>query len=222
LLLYKRVKFFIIIKDKSERVPNKNFLDLGGKPLYKHLLDELKAQDVYVDTDSQIIFDELKDSEIGCYKRKQEFIDLENSASFKVSPVLLMIDHFLDTYVEDENEIIITPHVTSPFIKLSTMISASEMIHKGYDSVQACTKHYEFTYFQGNPVNFDPKIVQKTQDLEPIIMGNGAFFIFTKKMFKKNCNRVGDAVCFYPLEFPENIEIDYKEDLRMARAVYGK
>ena len=29
------------------------------------------------------------------------------------------LDNFLDKYVEDENEIIVTPHVTSPFIKLS-------------------------------------------------------------------------------------------------------
>ncbi len=216
------MKFFIIIKEKSERVPNKNFLDLGGMPLYKHILNELKTQDVYVDTDSQVIFDELKNTKINCYKRKQEFIDLESSVSFKVSPVLLMIDNFLDIYVEDENEIIVTTHITSPFIKLSTIMDASAMMNKGYDSVQACTEHCEFTYFQGKPVNFDPNVVQKTQDLEPVIMGNGAFFIFTKKVFKETGNRVGKVPYFFPLEFPENIEIDYKEDLRVARAIYGK
>ena len=40
------MKFFIIIKEKSERLPNKNFLDLGGIPLYKHLLNELSTEDV--------------------------------------------------------------------------------------------------------------------------------------------------------------------------------
>ena len=46
------MKFFIIIKEKSERLPNKNFLDLGGIPLYKHLLNQLSTEDVYIDTDS--------------------------------------------------------------------------------------------------------------------------------------------------------------------------
>ena len=46
------MKHFIIIKEHSERVANKNFLDLGGKPLYMHLLDELKGQEVFIDTDS--------------------------------------------------------------------------------------------------------------------------------------------------------------------------
>ena len=50
------MKFFIIIKEKSERLRDKNFLDLGGKPLFKHLLDELQGQDVFIDTDSDMIF----------------------------------------------------------------------------------------------------------------------------------------------------------------------
>ena len=61
--------------------------------------------------------------------------------------------------------------------------------------------------------------MQKTQDLEPIIMGNGAFFIFTKKMFKKFKNRTGEKPYFYPLAFPECIEIDNKEDFELAKAV---
>ena len=38
------MKFFIIIKEHSQRLPNKNFLKLGDKPLYKHLLDELDGE----------------------------------------------------------------------------------------------------------------------------------------------------------------------------------
>jgi CMP-N-acetylneuraminic acid synthetase len=216
------MKFFIIIKEHSERVTSKNFLDLGGKPLYKHLLDELKGEDVFIDTDSETLYENLKSSEITCYKRSAECINLEVDGSFKVSPALIMIDNFLDKYVTDENEVIVTPHVTSPFIKLSTIRDATKKLDEGYDSVLACTEHHEFTYFKGKPVNFNPGVVQKTQDLEPVVMGNGAFFIFTKKIFKESNNRTGKNPFFYPLGFPENIEIDYKEDLRMARAVYGK
>ena len=91
----------------------------------------------------------------------------------------------------DDNEIIITPHVTSPYITLETMLKASEMLVE-YDTVCACTEHKEFTYFKGQPVNFNPEEVPKTQDLESVIMGNGAFFIFTKKEFMKNKNRTSE------------------------------
>ena len=215
------MKFFIIIKEKSERLKDKNFLDLGGKPLFKHLLDELQGQDVYVDTDSDMIFNDLKNRDVTCYKRNQEFIDLEVDGDFKVSPVLLMIENFLDKYVTDENEAIVTPHVTSPFIKLSTIREASAYLDV-FDSVQACTQHKEFTYFKGQPVNFNPDVVQKTQDLEPVVMGNGAFFIFTKKTFKESNNRTGKNPYFYPIVFPESVEIDNKEDWELAKRVYER
>lgn len=213
------MKFFVIIKEKSERLRNKNFLILNNLKLYEHLLKELKGQEVYVDTDSNQIFNDLAETDIFCYKRKKEYIELENNEDFGISPVLLMVENFLDTYVTDDNEIIVTPHVTSPFIKLSTILDASKMLNNGYDSVLACTEHQEFSYFHGKPVNFDTNVVQKTQDLEPIVMGNGAFFIFTKKMFKKFKNRTGINPYFYPLKFPESIEIDNKEDFELARAV---
>ena len=118
------MKFFIIIKEKSERLADKNFLELGDKPLFEHLLDELRDQEVYIDTVSYILHDNLKNSDVTCYLRDEKFVELENDGDFKVSPVLLMIENFLDKYVEDENEIIVTPHVTSPFVKLNTILDA--------------------------------------------------------------------------------------------------
>ena len=40
------MKIFLFIKDKSERLPNKNFLQLGGVELYKHTLLKLKYFEV--------------------------------------------------------------------------------------------------------------------------------------------------------------------------------
>ena len=50
--------FFIIIKKKSQRIKNKNFLKLGSKELWKHLVLELKGQKVFIDTDSDKIIKE--------------------------------------------------------------------------------------------------------------------------------------------------------------------
>jgi CMP-N-acetylneuraminic acid synthetase len=216
------MKFFVIIKKKSERLPHKNFLELGTKPLFRHLLDELDGEQVYIDTDSHLIHGYYKDKNVHCYMREQKFIDLETSRNFKVSPVLMMVENFLDKYVVDENEIIVTPHVTSPYIRLETIKDACKKLDEGYDSVQACTEHQEFTYFKGKPVNFDPNVVQKTQDLEPIVMGNGAFFIFTKKTFKQNKNITCKNPYFYPLSFPENVEIDNRVDWEITKRIYEK
>ena len=51
-------------------------------------------------------------------------------------------------------------------------------------------------------------------------MGNGAFFIFTKKTFKENNNRTGKNPYFYPITVPESIEIDDDKDWYLAKRVY--
>jgi CMP-N-acetylneuraminic acid synthetase len=212
------MKFFTYIKDNSSRIPRKNFIDLGGMPLWKHLILELKSQDVFIDTDSDELISNVAEYDwVQAYRREQYHIDLESDDVFGNSPALLMINKFLDMFVDDDSELIVTPHVTSPFITLDTILTASKMINDDYDTVQACTMHKEFAYYNNVPINFDPEVIQKTQDLTPIVMGNGAFFIFTKKTFKKYKNRTGKSPYLYPLEFKEAIEIDVLEDYELAR-----
>ena len=50
------MKIFTIIKEDSKRIPEKNFTDVNGYPLWWHLLSELDGLDVTVNTDSQKIF----------------------------------------------------------------------------------------------------------------------------------------------------------------------
>ena len=165
------MKHFIYIKENSQRVQRKNFQPVANLPLWKNLIYRLYDEDIYIDTDSEEILQECKNRDnITCYKRLDRHIELENDAEFGVSPALLMIDRFLDTYVEDENEVIVTPHVTSPFIRLQTIKSAAKKLEEGYDSVQACTVHQEFAYYKDKPVNFDPEVIQKTQDFSIILL----------------------------------------------------
>jgi CMP-N-acetylneuraminic acid synthetase len=215
--------FFIIIKKKSQRIKNKNFIKLGSKELWKHLVLELKGQKVFIDTDSDKIIKECSRyfPWVIAYPRKKKHIEFEEKET--ISPALLMIDNFLKKHVKSNKEIIVTTHVTSPFIKLRTIKKAAKKLKK-YDSVAAVTKYYNFAWLKKKnnklvPINFNPKEVNKTQNLEPVIMSNGAFFIFRKKTFIKYKNRIGKNPFYYELNFPESIEIDDKEDLDLARNI---
>ena len=213
--------FFIIIKHNSERIKKKNFKKLGKLELWKHLITTLKGQKVFIDTDSKKIIKDCKKMFpwVTAYSRDKKFIKLENNKN--ASPTLLMIKNFLSKYVKNPEEIIITTHVTSPFVKLKTFRSAVKKL-KNHDSVAAVTKDYNFAWLENKkkkliPVNFNPKIITKTQNLNPIIQSNGAFFIFKKKTFTKYNNRIGKKPYYFEINFPESIEIDVKEDLRLAR-----
>ena len=219
------MKFFIIIKEKSQRIKKKNFVKLGNKHLWKHLILELRGQKVFVDTDSKKVILNCKKNFpwVNVYPRKKKFISLEEKQ--KESPTLLMINNFLDNFVIDNNEIVICTHVTSPFLKLKTIKKAIKKLKK-HDSVTSVTKHQEFSWMlKGKknkkffPINFNPKVVTKTQNLDPIYMSNGSFFIFRKRTFKKYNNRIGTNPYYYELKFPESVEIDNKEDLYLARKI---
>lgn len=212
------MKYFIVIKHNSERVERKNFQILDGKPLWRHLISELKNEDIYIDTDSPDIIHDCKSIDyITCYSRNQRHIDLENDSSFGLSPGLLMIDRFLDTYIKDEDEIFVITHVTSPFLKIETIKQAALKLEEGYDSVQACTSHQEYAYCKDKEINWNPSVLQKTQNLEPIVFINGAFFILSKKTFKTNNSRTGKNPYRYELPVGESIEIDTYDDLELAR-----
>ena len=217
------MKYFIIIKHKSERIKGKSFLKIGKHPLWEHFLKKFKSTDkVYIDTDSTEIFEKgkRKFKNFVFYKRDKKFIDFEKKGVN--SPVLSMIKNFLLRYVKNDNDIIVTTHITSPFIKRSQFLDASKRI-KEFEFIHSVTSHKEFAWIRKKnnktkKINFG-KVVKKTQNLDSILFSNGAFFIFKKKNFLKYNNRLGKKNYFYDLNFPESLELDNYKDVRLMRAI---
>lgn len=223
------MKIFTYIKNDSSRIDKKNFKNIGNLELWKHLIYELGDFDVFIDTDSPRVISECNADillkNVTAYEREQEFVDMENDPNNSLSPSLLMIDNFLDKYVEDDDEQIVLTHVTSPFLKKETVLDALTYLSEDggkYDSVHSVYSVQDFCWRGRDykPINFVPSVVQRTQDLEKMHFSNGAFFIFTKKTFKKNNNRFGENVYYYRLNRVESIEVDNREDLELARIVY--
>jgi CMP-N-acetylneuraminic acid synthetase len=218
------MKVFFIIKEKSQRIKNKNFKKIDNIELYKKTLYKFNKFQVFVDTDSDKILKECSTDinlrHVHAYKRDQKFIELEKSKF--TSPTPLMIRNFLDNFAT-RNEIIVTSHVTSPFVKISTIKKAIKKM-KYFDSVCSVQSIQNFSYLEKNnkysPINFNHKIIQKTQSLNKIIHLNGAFFIIRKNIFLKNgLKRISNKNFFYELQFPEYIDIDNSEDLKIARKI---
>tara|TARA_B100000886_G_scaffold295080_1_gene221798 strand:- start:54367 stop:55026 length:660 start_codon:yes stop_codon:yes gene_type:complete len=215
--------FFIIIKHNSVRIKNKNFKKIGKHQLWQHLVLKLKGKKVFIDTDSKTILKKCKKDYpwVTAYLREKKFINLEKVKN--ASPTLGMIKNFLLKYSKNDNDIIVTTHVTSPFIQLKTISDAAKKLNN-HDSVVAITKDYNFAWLENRkkkliPINFNPKIITKTQNLKPIIQSNGAFFIFKKKTFIKYNNRIGKNPFYYEINYPEALEIDTYDDLYLARKV---
>lgn len=219
------MKVFTIIKDKSSRVPGKNFRLLNGKPLWTWLVGELTDHEVYINTDSTRLVEDKLIEEFGVQiiKRRQEHIDWEESSQALGSPVESMLGDFYSDFVRDLYEPVALVHVTSPFLRAETLLQASTFLEKGYGSVHSVKRIQDFCYVargeqdeHPEPVNFNPAIVQRTQDLRPVFQSLGAFFITNKKNWLETQTRLPSPTRLFELGYPESIEIDTEDEFRLA------
>ena len=208
------MKIFIPIKEKSQRVPNKNFRNFKGEPLFKHTLLKLKDHNIYVDTDSQIVLKEVETDHrlkhVTAYQRNN------NLQGHKVS-VCDLIKNFITIY--GMSEPIVQIHVTSPFLDVQTLEEAYSYMNN-HDSVVSCnvynSRFWRKEKYGFCPVNHNPLKMEQTQDLPTIYEENSAFYIFCPKVIMTTGNRVGKNPYFYQIMSPESLDIDTEDDWKKA------
>lgn len=184
-----------------------------GEPLFKHTLLKHRTGKVFVDTDSDEIFNEItSDSRlrnVNVFRRPNHLIGDHVS-------VCHLIENFIHRFSIQEP--IAQIHVTSPFL-LDTTLKKCYSMMKDYDSIVSCNVHQvrfwrkeEYGYC---PVNHNPAKLEQTQDLPKYYEENSAFYIFKPEIVVKTGNRIGQNPFFYELKDPENLDIDTEEDWKL-------
>ena len=219
---------FTIVKKSSERVERKNFRNLGGKPLWFKSLEKLSGLNLFINAEPGAELDPMLLEKLGAktITRREKHIKWEAESSWRGSPVVDMLLDFANDQVPRDDSPIILTHVTSPFLKVETLEFALSKLNEGYDCVHSVTSIQDFCFLAPSeageilkPLNFDPSFVQRTQDLEPVLVSNGAFFAFRKEELLQARDRLFGKVYFHQLGFPESLEIDSEEDFRLAEVM---
>jgi len=218
-------KVFTIVKANSDRVPQKNFRILGGKPLWRWLIDELSDFHLYVNTDSDELLEELeKLPHVTAIKRNIEYVEWERNAQHRGSPVMAMVKEFCEEYLS-LNEDFALVHVTSPFLKSETLkIAFNEYNASDSHSLHSVKPIQDALMFKREnkvvPSNFEFSRVSRTQDLEPIYQSLGAFFVMNRKnLERENYARLNESSNLFTLSPLEAIEIDNEDDYFLAQIV---
>jgi len=216
----KKVFYFIPIKKHSQRLPGKNFKILKNKPLYSYIIDTISIADktnrIYIDTDADEILETYKNQHnINTYKRNHSLTGDDVSMNS-------LISNFIEKFNLDNDSIVCQLHVTNPFISYNTLSDAIKKIGS-YDSIISCNIIQNRLWIKQNsqyqPLNHDPSCLIQTQDLPYIYQENSCFYIFTVEGFKKQKNRIGINPFFYPIDFPENTDIDNMSDWYLAEKI---
>lgn len=200
----------------SKRLPGKNILHLGDKPLVAHSILYAKANnaivdEVYVTTDCP----EIKEVAL---QFGAKVIDRPSALSGDLEPTVSAMKHALEVVGNDvENVILLQP--TNPLRLQNLLEDAWEIyISEKHDSLMTVTRnHQKFgTIINQKFVPFNYKIGQRSQDLEPLYFENGLLYI-TKAELILNDMIVSEDGFPFEVNHPfASVDIDTKEDFEYA------
>lgn len=214
-----RLVAVVPMRHNSERVPGKNYRDLGGKPLFHWIVDTLLAipaiDEVVIDTDSPTIIEDVAK----VYPQVRVLLRPEHLRAGEIA----MNDVLLNTAEQVNADILLQTHSTNPFLSVATVESA---INRFYAKENDCDSVFGVTRLQarlwtadGKAVNHDPAVLLRTQDLDPIYLENSCFYIFTPQILRERGNRIGARPLLVETPPMEAIDIDEESDFQLAIAV---
>ncbi len=208
-----KVVSFIPIKLNNQRLPGKNLMELDGQPLCRYLFNTVKGieniDEKYVYCSDDTIQNYMPEELI--YLKRDPYLD-----GFQVKG-LEIIDYFIR---DVDADVYVLTHVTQPFTKAESIKKAlDKVLYEGYDSAFSCVKIQDYCWYQGKPFNYDMQDIVTTQNLEPIYMETGAFFIFKKEVFTDLHQRIGKNPYMCVIDQFEAVDIDEAEDFEFAKVV---
>jgi len=204
----------------SERVTGKNFRLFAGKPLYHRIVSSLLACSeicqVVIDTDSDAIREDAQECfpEVTVLARPDHLRD-------GLTP---MNDVLLNTTSQREADLYLQTHSTNPLLRTATLSRAINTFldHQNeHDSLFSVKRLQTRLWDQhGKPVNHDPDVLLRTQDLPPVFEENSCIYIFDRESLLKRNNRIGARPLMFEMDATESWDIDDGADFQIAELLY--
>lgn len=211
-----KVVALVPMRHHSQRVPEKNFRLLAGKPLYRHILDTLLAcpeiSQTAVDTDSPVIIAGLRADypQVTIIERPEHL----RAPEIPMNEVLMHDTGLLpaDLYLQT--------HSTNPMLRPQSVSAALQKLIElfpAYDSLFSVTR-FQRRLWDGlaRPVNHNPAILLQTQDLPPLYEENSCMYLFTRATLETKRNRIGDRPYLFEIDASEAWDIDDMDDFNIT------
>ena len=208
-----KIVCFIPIKSNSERVPGKNFRILCGRPLYQYIIDHaIQANcfdDIYVDTNSDVVKKYCEERNIHWIERKQELA--MNTANGND-----LLNYHFDSF--PNYDYYFQLFSTAPFLQpnsiskaVNTLIYSTE-----YDSTFTALENHSFYWYSGNPINYRPCILPRSQDMQPVIEETTGLYGMSRDALAKYRCRIGAKPYICIVNKFEAVDINTEDDLKLA------
>lgn len=216
-----KVTALVPMRHSSERVPGKNYREFCGRPLFHHVLLTLRECPsvglVVVDTDSPVVMEQ-------CAAEFPEVRVIARPEHLRAGTVP-MNDVLLHDVAQAPSEWYLQTHSTNPLLRAETVErSIGEMMaaYPKKDSLFGVTRwQTRFYDALARPVNHDPAVLMRTQDLPPLFEENSNLYLFRGEQLKLLKNRIGERPILFEIDRLESVDIDDEAGWRLAEALHG-
>lgn len=213
-----RIVALVPMRHDSERVPGKNYRPMAGQPLYRHIVSALlgcpDVSQVVIDTDSEVI---KRDAA----KLFPSVIVLDRPEHLRDGNVP-MNDVLLNDVRQVPADLYLQTHSTNPLLKPATIQRAIREFrtHPEHDSLFSVTRiQARLWSAESTPLNHDPAVLIRTQDLAPVYLENSCLYIFTRELLEERGTRIGSNPLLFEIDRDEASDIDEEQDFRMVEAL---
>ena len=207
------------MRHHSVRVPGKNYRPLAGRPLYHHivrtLLDCPSVSRIVIDTDSPFILED-------CARQFPSVTLLNRPAHLRADTVPMT-----EVLCHDASQIVapvyLQTHSTNPFLRADTIERALAFWREHrrfHDSLFSVTRVRARLWDQtARPINHNPWILLRTQDLPAVYLENSNFYLFTAELLHQSRRRIGDRPAMFDVDPVEATDIDDEAGFTLAEAI---
>jgi CMP-N-acetylneuraminic acid synthetase len=113
-------------------------------------------------------------------------------------------------------------HTTNPLLRPETIDAALDRMENDdgvHDSLFSVTRWQTRLYAgDGTPLNHDPNVLVRTQDLPPVYEENSNLYLFTSAQIAAG-RRIGERPILFEVDPLEAIDIDEEADFVLAEAL---
>jgi CMP-N-acetylneuraminic acid synthetase len=217
-----KIVALVPMRHHSERVPGKNYRRFAGLPLFSYIVRSLLAcpeiDEVVIDTDSDVIAEDVAEN----YARVRLIERPESLRDGKVS----MNDVLLHDVRQVNADYYLQTHSTNPLLRSETISRAIRLFlesRPAYDSLfSVCRMQVRLWDVRTRPLNHDPSVLLRTQDLAPVYEENSNLYIFDRETLERRGNRIGARPLMFEIERTEAWDIDTEVDFQIAEFLYTK
>ena len=204
------------MRHASERVPGKNYRELAGKPLYRHVVEALQGcrriSHIVIDTDSPSIMDDASAALPGV-------LVLERPLHLRDGSIP-MNDVLLNDVERVPADLYLQTHSTNPLLSTATIERAIDEFlaaRPKYDSLFGVTRlQTRLWTADGRALNHDPDVLLRTQDLPPVYEENSCLYLFDGDTLRRRHNRIGDRPMLFEVPRAEAVDIDEEIDWQIV------